>query len=582
MPCGGERCINPPPNLPPALILNTLSRGLTLILAILMLTWAYLLLIPAPAVIDTSNAGGEVYFSADRQVILNPGDCVTLRWQVDGIRAVYLNDEAQIGVGAMPMCITSKASEANAMPRLRVTFQDGSEQTYTLTILTLATAPLTWVIMLLAFLLIFLNWTQLQPLFRRRLRFTGFIIVLVMIGGLFFTYLIPTAETIATAHWLDAANALTSQLTGLTLLAVLLMVAMNIARGSANPTDEKMIALLPSRSLILTWGVGLMLAMGLIAGIIVTIDALGMYFGSPYPSYQLLVRGLKTDGYNQLPEAPDIAIMGSSRAFTLSPTYIHDQTNLTAYNMTVEGGRIEDVLIQVRQMRVVPKVLFIEIQEGLPRQPNDIAARAPLKWLPYMSASTALLTIQKRLEGLLDMNQFAQAIYTARYAPIYNHQPKEWPEFAPDGAAIRPPITASELERALLVDIGNIPAEHCDHIDEASQADLNTLIQIAAEHHTALVFYISPWNPRYYDAVLRDDSQYQQCHNRTVEYIQQLTEAHKSILFLDYSRLDTIGGVADESGYFDSQHLTTANSQRLLDHAASTLDLAYQYAAQGS
>jgi hypothetical protein len=579
MPCGGERCINPPFSLPRALLSKMLSRSLTLILAISVFIWVYLLLIPAPTVIETTNAGGQVYFSANRQVILNPGDCITLRWQVDNIRAVYLNDEAQIGVGEKPMCFTT--NEVNTLPRLSVTFQDGDRQTYILNILTLTTAPLTWVIIILALLVIGLNLGHLQPLFQHRQRLIGFMSVLILIGGLFFAYLIPIAETIATANWLEATKALVNQITELTLLAVLVIVAFSIVAHRTNHTSEEIVAQSPSRLMIGLWGVSLVLAMGLVAGTIVSIDALGMYFGSPYPSHQLLVRGLKTDSYNQLPQVPDIAIMGSSRAFTLSPTYIHDVMGYTAYNMAVEGGRIEDILIQIRQMRIYPKVLLIEIQEGLPRQSNDIAARAPLQWLPYMSTDTAFLTLQKRLEGLLDINQFAQAIYTARYAPIYNHRPKEWPEFVPDGAAIRPPVTASELERAILVDIGNIPAVHCDHIDNTSQDDLNMLIQIADEHHAALVFYISPWNPRYYDALLKDDPQFQQCHTATAQFMQQFAERHKNSFFLDYSHLEAIAGIADESGYFDSQHLTAANGQRLLDHAASTLDLAYQYVAQG-
>ena len=139
--------------------------------------------------------------------------------------------------------------------------------------------------------------------------------------------------------------ALVNQITALTLLAVLILAAISIINISANPVSEKIITLSTSRPLIGLWIVGLLLAMGLVAGTILGMHPLGMYFGSPYPSYQLLVRGLKTDAYNQLNEAPDIAIMGSSRAFTLSPQYIHETLGYTAYNMAVEGGRIEDILI---------------------------------------------------------------------------------------------------------------------------------------------------------------------------------------------------------------------------------------------
>ncbi len=566
MPSGGERCINSLPRLRRLSLINVLM----LALVGLSLLWAWLLFIPAPAVIETNQAGGQIYFSANRQVILNPGDCVTLRWQVDGIQAVYLNGQAQIGSGEAAYCIREK------MPRLDITFQNGSQQTYTLNILTLTSSPLTWGIIALALLVIILNWRHTQFSHRRPAKLFALLAVILVIVSLLTGYLIPNSQTISSAGWLEASTALVGQITGLTACVVLTLVALTIV--SAAQSTEQSVFYSPTHSLIGRWGIGFMLAIGLVAGTIVTIDALGMYFGSPYPSHQLLVRGLKTDGYNRLSEAPDIAIMGSSRAFTLDPRYINDQTGYTAYNMAVEGGRIEDILIQARQLHEFPKVLLIEIQEGFPRQPNDIAARAPLRWLPYMSASTALLTLQTRLEGLLDVNQFAQAIYTARYAAVYRHQPKEWPEFAPDGTAMRPPISASELERAILIDIGNIPPTRCDQVVVASRNDISDLLQIANEHHTSLIFYLSPWHPHYYDALLKDDPQYQTCHDQTVRYMQELSESHTNLFFLDYSHLESIGGTADESGYYDSQHLTAANSQRLFDHMIQTLRAAIEYA----
>jgi hypothetical protein len=268
--------------------------------------------------------------------------------------------------------------------------------------------------------------------------------------------------------------------------------------------------------------------------------------------------------------------MGSSRAFTLSPTYIEQKTGFAAYNMAIEGGRIEDILIQARQMPTFPKIMLIEIQDGLPRQPNDIAARAPLNWIPYMPFSTALLTLQKRLEGLVDVNQFAEAVYTARYAALYQRQPKEWPTFEEDGFASRPLISSSELNQAILLDIGNIPPVHCEQVDESSKSEVNTLVQMAQSKHTALVFYMSPWHPQYYDTLLKDDPEYQRCHALSIAYMNDLAQSSNHVFFLDYSRLNSIGGTADESGFYDSQHLTEANSQRLIDHALDTLQLAYQ------
>jgi hypothetical protein len=499
---------------------------------------------------------------------------VTVVWQVDHIRKVYLNDQAQTGSGASRTCNIDTA------PSLMVGFQDGSQQSYRLDVSVLSTSSLTWIWAALALLTVILHRNTFWKFFARPLHLPVIIGTIVAILFLFFGPLIRLGELVAVAQWSGATRSLTQLVTGMTLLVILVAICVAIGRDvlqMSSPTHP------PSHfRLLWGWAIGLGLTMCVISGIIVAIDPLGMYFGSSYTSHQLLLRGIKTDGYNRLPQTPDIAIMGSSRAFTLSPDYIHEKIGYTAYNMSVEGGRIEDILIQARQMRALPEVMLIEVQTGLPRQPNDIAARAPLWWIPYMSFNTALLTVQKRLEGLLDINQLSEAIYLARYSALYDHQPKEWPEFAPDGFAVRPPISSAELQRAVSLDIGNIPAIRCDRVNETSQSDVNELIQMASAHHTALVFYLSPWHPQYDEAILKNDPQFQECRRVFIAYMNELTQSQSGVFFQDYSALESIGGTSDETGFYDSQHLTAANSELLIDHAAPTLRLAYQNAHQGS
>lgn len=536
------------------------------------LFWLYLILLPAPIIIDTEKAGGQVYFSANRNVILASGDCVLLRWQVDRIRNVYLNGQAQIGAGESEMCI------AGEMPTLTVEFQDDSQQDFQLGITTLSTSPLTWALLGFMFLAAIFHFRQLKMLIGHPKHLALLLAMVVIILIFFFADLIPMSNTIASAQWLAASAATKDLLSGIALLAILIILSVLIARDALLPSDNA-ISHAP-RFLIGMWGTGFALAFGLIAATIVVINPLGMYFANQYPSYQLLLRGSKTEGYQRLPQTPGVVIMGSSRAFTLSPAYIEEQTGYSAYNMAIEGGRIEDILIQARQMQALPKVMMIEIQDGLPRQPNDIAARAPLSWIPYMDFRTALLTVQKRLEGLVDINQLAEAVYTARYGAVYAHQPREWPLFESNGFAVRTLISAPELEQAILLDIGNIPPAQCEAVDQTSQADVDTLMQMAQAHNTAIVFYMSPWHPQYVESLLANNPLYQTCHALSLEYMNAHGQSSDQVFFLDYSRLESIDGVADVSGYYDSQHMTEANSQRLIDHTLPTLQLAYQSTLQ--
>lgn len=555
----------------PFRLLSTLSAFALVGSALL---WVYLILLPAPVIVDTVQSGGSVYFAANRSVILSPGDCVTLRWQVDQIRNVYLNGLAQIGSGESRMCISGE------MPTLTVQFQDDSQHTYELGVRVLSTSPLTGAIIGLALVVAIFHFTQLKQILVHPKHLALLLGLSVLIVALFFGQMIPLSETIATSKWLEASAATKDLLIAATLMAGLIVMTIAIVRVTFLSNDTAATRLPSWHRLVAWWGIGFILTFAVIAATIIAINPLGMYFTSSYPSYQLLLRGSKTDGYRQQPQTPDLVIMGSSRAFTLSPTYIEQKTGYIAYNMAIEGGRIEDLLIQARQMPTFPKIMLIEIQDGLPRQPNDIAARAPLTWIPYMQLSTALLTLQKRLEGLVDVNQLAQALYTARYSVLYQRQPKEWPAFEKDGFASRPLISASELDQAILLDIGNIPAIRCARVDETSKSDVQALIQMAQAHQTSLVFYMSPWQPQYYDTLLKDDPKYQQCHDASIAFMNNLAQSYNHVFFLDYSRLDSIGGMADETGFYDSQHLTEANSQRLIDHALDTLRLAYQTATQ--
>jgi hypothetical protein len=546
------------------------------------------ILIPTPAIINIREAGGAVFFTANRGTVWSPDACVTLRWQAENIDEVYLNGEAQIGSGEVQDCGLTEA------PNLRVIFRDGGERTYTLPIWIVSSSAVVLVLPMFGIITALLYRSRLSnqpdrvsanlslnpsPLHGEGLKTTALPLAaerrggwgvrmfllqgaLVIIIALFLHQLPALIDTAATLNWLQASTALADifSLAGLVIFAILILFA--------RLPHERQIS---NRTFLLMGIMGAAFILLIVVGTILSVNPRGMYFSDRYVARQLMLRGSKMQGYFAFESPPEVVILGSSRAFTLSPTTIREQTGLTAYNMAVEGGRIEDFLIQARQLQPFPRILLIEVQEGLPREPNDIASRAPLRWLPYMRPETALLTLQKRLEGLIDLDQFAEAIHIANYAELYERQPNEWPRFNADGFAARAIITPSELEQAILTDIGNISPARCQGVDEISQFEVAQLIQIAESQNSAIIFYISPLHPRYYDERLADDPEYQRCYEAFTAYVDALTRQHDRVFFLDYSRLASIDGVDDESGYYDSQHLTEANSRRLIDHAAATI-----------
>lgn len=536
MPSGGACCI---------------KRFLFAATAFLSIVWSTPILFPSPLVIETQEAGGTIYFSANRSILLSSGDCVTLRWAVDQIQAVHINEQAQTGSGEEHFCLTT-----DTLPTLRVIFRDGSEQTYRLNITILLSHPTTAILLALIVLTAAFN-------LRNLLSHPGWIAVLAAVIYLFFAKLVPLSELVATANWREASTALASILSVYTLLAFLLLT------GLIYPHSES--AVVAPNCLLWGWAIGAGIILILIIGTILYINPRGMYFANIFRPHQLLLRESKTAGYSNLSSTPDVVIMGSSRAFTMSPVSIQQKTGYTAYNMAIEGGRIEDVLIQARQMTGLPRILLIEVQEGLPREPNDIAARAPLGWLSYMSLDTSLLTVEKRLTGLIDLSHLTESLYIWRYHEWVERQPQEWPLFESDGLAIRPTISASALEQAILLDIGNIPPVQCGRVDETSQIDMATLIDLATVQDTRLVFYLSPRHPLYTTEILDNDPHYQTCYAAFTAYMDNLTRQHDDVFYVDASRLDLD---TSESGFYDSQHLTQANSDRLIDALVDTLHTA--------
>lgn len=72
-----------------------------------------------------------IHFSADRALI-QPGECVTLRWRVEGVKAVYFFPEGQrwqdhgvVGAGEQQVCPSQTTTY-----RLRVVMRDDSVQVH--------------------------------------------------------------------------------------------------------------------------------------------------------------------------------------------------------------------------------------------------------------------------------------------------------------------------------------------------------------------------------------------------------------------------------------------------------------------
>ena len=108
-------------------IRNYLLLGLAGILLLLLIPAIGATLAPA---IRSEFGGATINISASSAWSMGPGDCMTIRWDVEGIQSIYIDGQGKIGWGDMEYCPSFRQSS----PRFEITAKDGTLQRFSLDI----------------------------------------------------------------------------------------------------------------------------------------------------------------------------------------------------------------------------------------------------------------------------------------------------------------------------------------------------------------------------------------------------------------------------------------------------------------
>lgn len=119
--------------------LTLVSTAGSIVVVLLVLTF-----LPGGVINDTQGTA-RIFFNASQRFVTTPDQCVTVRWEVQGIDSVFLNGEGVVGTGEREMC-----GLRDAPPTLRVVFQDGSTHSYALSVGILALNLGCWLLVGLA------------------------------------------------------------------------------------------------------------------------------------------------------------------------------------------------------------------------------------------------------------------------------------------------------------------------------------------------------------------------------------------------------------------------------------------------
>lgn len=276
---------------------------------------------------------------------------------------------------------------------------------------------------------------------------------------------------------------------------------------------------------------------------------------------------------------PEIVILGSSRAFTLSPSYIEEQTGYKTYNMSVEGGRTGDFIVEINHMlslKTIPRVLVIDVNTetfGVQFFPTELQ---PLTLLPYMSTEQRINVAKFSLQDILGVQSLSDSFFLL-YLPEANLILRTW-SFQRDGMAIRKPLTEEQYKSSLEKTIEQrIRSQHCQGLNLTAQQRFEELITLAKNNGIGVVLYISPIHEKFYKAAYENNPDlFNTCRNNQLSYLTSLTDKYQNLQFRDLLELGTVVYL-DDLGFYDAVHITPYAGEMIIDELLQPIEQVYEW-----
>jgi hypothetical protein len=339
-----------------------------------------------------------------------------------------------------------------------------------------------------------------------------------------------------------------------------------------------------SKKLLISWTMGFILVISSVLAVVLYVDPHARFGRNLYLPVTVSAREVKTKLYGQLEGAPNIVILGSSRAFTISPAYIEEKTGYSAFNMSVEGGRAGDFGVQLNYILgsgTKPQVLLIEVHYHTLDRQYETPNLQPLALLPYMPSKMAASVAEKSLQDTLSLQSFSDSLYTVMHpSPPTTRQ--TW-TFEGDGMGVRKPLTQDQYTSLLAYTVGVWSKLYqCPELSMAAMERLEQVIEDARTHDIAIVLYESPAHNDLYKAANKEDPQgFEFCRHFLVDYYSSLSQDYPNVFFQDLSDYTAVINL-DEAGFYDAVHLKPPASQLVVDALIPQIQNALAWARAGS
>jgi hypothetical protein len=283
------------------------------------------------------------------------------------------------------------------------------------------------------------------------------------------------------------------------------------------------------------------------------VNPFGTYGTHVFEPIILTSRRPKLNLYEHRNPAPAIVVLGSSRSFSMEPSYIEARTSRPAFNAAMHAAGPQDYLDMARCYAAkgrFPSTLIVGLGvEQLITEPVTIERHDPLascsgrdgeSLSAFLRAYRGLFTLE---ETWASLRLFVLDLKGARPAPLYR--------FAADGAiqSIKPRPLDQAVDESLS---GNWqPSEFDrDSLNSKRVEQMRQLLELCRDRGARVIVYLPPYHPRATARYLRE-SRFASLRALVLGQLGAWTSQYP-VRFYDFTELSSFGGRDDM--FYDASH----------------------------
>jgi hypothetical protein len=398
-------------------------------------------------------------------------------------------------------------------------------------------------------------------------------IILIIYGVLakYFTF---------SSHILASLNNFATIFRQLFLLASLLILLWAISGSTIKSKQEET----DSARSVRVWWIGFLPMLVIALGLAIYINPHARFLGDRFPPVNTGARKIKVDLFAKLTSPPDMVIMGSSRAFTISPDYLQEKTGYNAFNMSVDSGGAADYFVQMNYMvsaDLTPHILLMEIHQNTFGDVSQTWGIQPLAMMPYTTRDGAAILAEESLKDAFSLQSLSDSIFSFF---LSDPQRQTWTINLAHGMGSRAPLTHEEYERLLTATIKSPTKNniYCKRLVADGRQVFESIMALAQKNGVGVVLYESPMNFTFYSATYKQNPKgFDNCRKLLRTYLSSLADSYPNVFFRDLSGYEPITKL-QEDGFYDAVHLKPNAAEMVVDALTPEIESAMKWSLQAS